>query len=757
VTTGLPAGDGTDIGLPDERSGLARNGAEAPADERVRGLITRRPRLPSLAAARTGLVEEIRAQADRAMLWTPVAFGLGAAAYLGLKTEPPLWPLATAAAVLTVLAVATRQFSPRKGLRIVTALAAVAALGLLAGKLRTEAVAAPIVPPGLGVVAVEGFVVDVAHPSDHGERLLIAPVDIEHVDPDRLPHRVRLVVPEGDVLGPGSAVRVIALVDPPPGPATPGAFDFARDAWFSGLGGVGLAMAPPAAISLPAPPLRLRLVMAVNGLRWSLAQRLAADMTAIMGRGAQGGVGLAVTVATSHEDWLTDQQRNDLRGSGLAHMLAIAGLHTAAISGFVFFSLRLAIAAWPWLALRVPGKKIAALGGLIAVIAYLILSGAHPPARRAAITASVAFIAILLDRRAISLHSLSIAALLILVLQPEAVVEPGFEMSFCATASLVALAEIWPRAPRPIDAPWPITALQRLKDWTIAMLAVSVTAGAATGPFAIQHFNRIANYGVFANLTADLLASVALMPAMALSIIGEALGLAQSLFAPFLFVAGWAAKGVVSLAHLFANAPGAALALSSAPDPALAVAYLGIVFACLWRGRLRWIAAPLAAAVALWPRPAAPLAWIAADGSDAAVAVRGQEIALKPNERAYATQMWAQRRGLGLPADPVAAQAKSFDCDRMGCAPLPGTRPAIAAWWTVRKPAAGRLEGLCRNAQILILRAAVDPPPACGKALILTADDFRRGGSAEVFARASGWRLVWSQPLRGQRPWTAGQ
>jgi hypothetical protein len=105
------------------------------------------------------------------------------------------------------------------------------------------------------------------------------------------------------------------------------------------------------------------------------------------------------------------------------------------------------------------------------------------------------------------------------------------------------------------------------------------------------------------------------------------------------------------------------------------------------------------------------LAGIAADGADAAVAVRGQEIALKPNERAYATQMWAQRRGLGLPADPVAAQAKSFDCDRMGCAPLPGTRPAIAAWWTVRKPAAGRLEGLCRNAQILILRAACAATP----------------------------------------------
>ena len=126
-------------------------------------------------------------------------------------------------------------------------------------------------------------------------------------------------------------------------------------------------------------------------------------------------------------------------------MLAIAGLHTAAVSGFAFFAFRLGIAAWPWLALRVPGKKVAAVAALAVVAGYLVLSGAHPPARRAAITASVAFLAVLADRRAVSLHSLAVAALVILVMEPEVVIQPGFEMSFCATASLVALAEVWRR------------------------------------------------------------------------------------------------------------------------------------------------------------------------------------------------------------------------------------------------------------------------------------------------------------------------
>ena len=64
------------------------------------------------------------------------------------------------------------------------------------------------------------------------------------------------------------------------------------------------------------------------------------------------------------------------------------------------------------------------------------------------------------------------------------------------------------------------------------------------------------------------------------------------------------------------QSPGAAMTLPIAPQVALAISYLGIVFACLWKGQLRWIGVPMAAAVAVWPRPSPPMAWIAADGND---------------------------------------------------------------------------------------------------------------------------------------------
>jgi competence protein ComEC len=712
-------------------------------------------RLPSLAVLGAGLTGELRAQMERAFLWAPVAFGIGSAAYLGLKAEPPLWPLLALAGVSVAAAFAARRWSPSRGLAIAVALAAVCACGLAAGKVRTETAAAPVVPAGLGVVGVDGWVVDVANPSDRGARLLIAPVWIDGLSGRETPKRVRIVMPSGVRVGPGTAVHVTALLDPPPGPAAPGAYDFARDAWFEGVGGVGLALKPPALIDLPPPPWRLWLAMRIEALRWALAERLAARLSALMGPGDGGATGLAVTVATSHQDWLDANSRDDLRGSGLAHMLAIAGLHMAAVSGFAFFALRFAVAAWPWLALRVSGKKLAAAGGLIVVGVYLVLSGAHPPARRAAVTASVAFLAILCDRRAISLHSLAIAALVILLIQPEVVVAPGFEMSFCATAALIALAELWPRRTRAQGLPWPLAALQRLRDWTLAMVMVSLVAGAATGPFAIQHFNRVANYSVLANLSADLVASLLLMPALALGVLAQSLGLGHALVDPPLLLAGWAAKTIVGLAHLFAHAPGAAFTMSSAPAPALAVSYLGVLYACLWKGRLRWVGLPLAAAVAVWPRPAPPVAWIAADGNDAAIVVRGQEIALKPGSRAYATQLWAQRNAFTLPDDPAGAQAARFDCDRKGCVPHTDVHPALAAWWSRRAPNAERLAALCRGSQILVIRARLDPAAPCGQARTLGPDDFARGGAAEVFSTPNqGWRIVWSQPIRGDRPWS---
>lgn len=684
-------------------------------------------------------VAEVRANEVRAFLWTPVAFGLGAAGYLEAGREPSLWMLGGVVLVLTALWQTLRRRNAATLLVALASLTACGAAGGLAAKIRSERVAAPIMAGERVVRRVEGFVVDVVSPGAGGPRLLIAPVSVSGLAPERTPRRIRVTIGENETPAPGQAVRLRAMLGPPPPPAAPGSYDFARDAWFDSIGGVGFMIGAWDAARLDPPPWRLRLSMAVNAFRWSLAQRILARM------GPSSG-GLGAAMVTGHEAWITQDQTDAMRASGLAHIISISGLHMAIVGGFMFGVVRLGVAAWPWLALRAPGKKIAAIAGLVAVLGYLVISGAPPPAERAAITASVAFLAILFDRRAITLHGLAVAALLILALKPETAGEPGFQMSFAATAALVALAEAWPRPVKEISTPWWIRWPQAGIVWIAASVAASLVAGLATAPFAMQHFNRVAVWGLPANLAVAPLSSFVIMPFLAIGTLLEPFGLG----APFLAVAGWGIDAMVGIANGFADAHGAQRIVASAPPQVLVVAFLGLMILCLWKSHLRWVGAPLALAVALWPRPVAPDAWIAADGATAAVRSGDAAVLLRTDAKRFGAELWARRRGL----EP--ATWSLYACDKRVCAPALGAPVRLSLAWSRKTPDAETLSGMCVVSEVVVIRGPAPQriPPLCADAVLLAAEDFARGGAAELYRRPDGWRIVWAQPLRGDRPWS---
>lgn len=688
---------------------------------------------------------QVEAQADRWTLWTPVALGLGCALYFGLHREPQTWVAWALLPVVATLLISIR-WSLWRATTMALALSACAVGGFAAAKLRAEAVKAPVAQAGGRPQIVEAWVVDIASPGQGGQRLLLAPLRVGEWPAEATPIRTRVTLRPGTELpSPGQAVRVLAILNPPPPPASPGAYDFARDAYFESVGAVGLALRSPQEIDVAArAPWRLRVAMWVNGARWALTQRIVATL------GAETG-GLAAAMTTGHEAFIPREQVENLRAAGLAHIVSISGLHMAIVGGFAFAAARLGVAVWPWLALRVPGKKVAALVGLAAVGGYLVLSGAPPPAERAAITAAVAFAAILADRQAISLHALALAAMGVLLLQPEAVTEPGFQMSFAATAALVALAEIWPRPVKEIEVPWPIRAVQAATTWTLASIAVSFVAGLATGPFAIQHFNRVSTWGLFANLAVAPISSFLMMPGLALGAALTPFGLGQ---AP-LEVAGWSIGLMNSVAALAAGAPASQIVIASAPDWVLPVSFLGLLFVCLWSGPLRWAGLPFALAILWAPRPPAPEVWIAADGAAVAVRDGRDAVLLRPDVKLFGAELWSRRRGL-TPLMTEAERDARFQCDRWSCAPGPAAPVRVAAAWNLKRPLkAGRLDALCAGAEIVVLRNAFRPE-RCAAPLVLTGADFAVGGSAELYRSGSSWRVVWAQDLRGRRPWTWG-
>jgi competence protein ComEC len=685
------------------------------------------------------LRDETSANLDRWFLWSPVWFGLGAAAYLEAPVEPSLPPLAFLSVLGVMLWWLAR--SSNRILLILAALFAFAMAGGLAAKIRSDRIAAAVVDGERAPRRLEGFVVDVVSPGAGGPRLLIAPVSIVGLAPAETPNRVRVTVDALDLPKPGDAVRLRAILGPPPPPAAPGSYDFARDAWFNAVGAVGFSLGDIGEAHLDKPPWRLRVGMAVNAFRWRLAQRIVAHM------GPESG-GIGAAMVTGHETWITPEQTEAMRASGLAHILSISGLHMAIVGGFVFGLTRLGIAAWPWLALRASGKKIAAMAGLTAVATYLVISGAPPPAERAAITASVAFAAILFDRQAVTLHGLALAALIILALQPEAAAAPGFQMSFAATTALIALAEAWPRPMREISVPWPIRVIQAAGAWLAVSIGASFVAGLATGPFAMQHFNRVAIWGLPANLIVAPLSSFVIMPFLALGTALESVGWGE----PFLLIAGWGVESMVSVARKFESIGGQAV-IASAPPFTLVVAFLGLMILCLWSGRLRWLGAPLALAVALWPRPPAPDVWIAADGATAAVRQGKEAILLRPDNRRFGAELWARRRGLAI-GEPHGFACSAYTCRPQGDAPV-----AVALSWSRKDTPAQTLDDLCSGAEIVVLRGgfAGATPAGCAGRIVLTAEDFTIGGAAELYRRGDAWWIVWAQPLRGQRPWSASR
>ena len=698
---------------------------------------------PSLGRTGRWLRGQAGLQAGRFGLWIPVALGVGGAAYFSLPAEPVVAVGAACLAGAVCLALGARASGAGPGRSRILLLTACILAGFGLARLRTEAVRAPVIADGGGVRKVEAWVVDVASPGQGGARILLAPVSVSGFGLAKTPIRIRLTLRgTGAPPAPGTRISVPALLNPPPPPSSPGAYDFARDAFFDGVGGVGLALGEPVTTALQpdGAPWRLALQMRINALRWRLTQALVDRM------GPDRG-GLAAAMTTGHEAFVPASQVEALRAAGLSHIISISGLHMAIVGGFVFGLVRLGVAAAPSLALRIPGQKVAALAGIAAVSGYLVLSGAPDPAVRSAVTACAAFAAILTDRRAISLRTLAAAATFLLVIRPESITQPGFQMSFAATAALVALAEAWPSPVREISAPFAIRLLQGAGAAFVMGALISLAAGLATGPFALQHFNRVAVYGLPANLVTEPVSTLVLMPALALGVVLTPLGLAD---AP-LWAAGRAIDVLNAVASAFAGLPGAEQVVASAPPWALPAAFLGLLFICLWRGPLRWLGLPLALAVNLAPRPPPPDLWIAHDAASAASRAGNSAVFLRPDVRRFGAEVWARHRGLSLGAEGASPGA---ECNAHACRSVGAGLPAAVIW--TRRP--GVLERefrtACEQADLVILRGD-RPPGPCAARTVLDASDFRRGGAIELWRRPDGgWDALWAQPLRGERPWS---
>ncbi|MGV8840037.1 MAG: ComEC/Rec2 family competence protein [Bauldia sp.] len=675
----------------------------------------------------------------RAALWVPVLLGAGILGYFGLPSEPP--PALVALLGLASLAAA---IAARRRLHLVGLSAAVLAVatGLALMKARTEIVATPMIAAEYTGV-LTGWIETLERMGPREVRIVVRVATLEDFTPGQHPRKVRITV-RGDVTGlvVGAGISGLVGLQPPAAPVIPGGYDFGRELFYRGIGGSGFSYGPPDLADIGPAPFAIAWRVPIERLRDAIGARIEATLPGDVGQ-------IANALVTGDRGGLSDEVTEHYRVSGLTHILSISGLHMALVAGISFFGLRAILALVPALALRRPIKKWAAGGALGLSAFYLFLSGGDVAAQRSFVMLAVMLAAVMLDRRAFSVRNIAIAALIVLVRTPEAILTAGFQMSFAATLALVAGFE-WFAARRrdrlaigPTPGPSP---LRWLLTWLGGAAMTSLLAGLATAPFGAFHFNRTQPLSLVANLFAIPFVSLVVMWSLLVAVLLMPLGWDR----PFLVLAGWGIGQMNGIAAVVTEWTGTSGMVAASPPIALLLAVAGILWLCLWRERWRLLGiVPIAVAFLLAGTAARPDVLV--DETGTAMMVRGPDGAYRFAGRGatFEQEVWLRADAdPRLPGDPTLGQGVL--CDPVGCTLALGTTGGRVALSV--EPSA--LAEDCRMAFVVV--TALDAPEGCAAMVIDGRDLARRGVHALFLEGGAGeppaFRVTTARP-EARRPW----
>jgi competence protein ComEC len=652
----------------------APNIGEAPLPQRARGYW--RTRFSALHEELERLLEAERAQLPP---WVVVGFGSGIAAWFALD-DLKQW-----AAFLCLAAAAALTGFVHGGGRTGRALgwfALAATLGCALVWARSAWVAAPRLERPV-VVDFSARVETVDHLAARDKvRLLLRPED------GTLPPRVRVSIDEDKFpagIAPGSEVRLRSRLAPPPPMALPGTYDFARDAWFKGIGAVGKLLGPVVVVKPAAP-------RGLDRVRETLRRHIAARLP-------ESSAGIAIALVTGDQNAVDQDDADAMRRSGLTHLLSVSGLHIAAVVAFAMFLTLKVLALSERLALRFNLVLVAAAVAAAAGIGYTLLTGAQVPTVRSCVAALLVLAGIALGRDAISIRLIATGALIVLIFRPEALAGPSFQMSFGAVTAIVALH----------STKWARRLLQRREEGFVMRLFRALLGIVATGlvvelaliPMALFHFHRSGLYGVGANIVAIPLTTFVIMPLEAAALSFDAIGLGK----PLWFLCGLSIDGLLGLAHAVSTAKGAVVLLPSMPVWSFGLMMAGLLWLCLWTTRVRLLGVvPVAIGAAAAALAPSPDLLVTGDGRHLAVVQGGTPLLLRDRAGDYVRSLFAEASGFDGDPDILDGQPTS-DCSHDACVAV--LRKGASEWRLLATRSANRIDwaavtSACSSADIVV-------------------------------------------------------
>ena len=476
--------------------------------------------------------------------------------------------------------------------------------------------------------------------------------------------RIRVNAPQSadrPGLAEGARVRLRARLMPPSPPLVPGAYDFARKAWFDGLAATGSVLGGIAVVESADG----------GGLFGHLQRELSAHVRNRLG-GSAGAI--AAAFASGDRGAIAESDAKAMRDAGLTHLLSISGLHVSAVIAAAYLCVIRLLALWPWLALRIRLPVAAAAGGALAGLGYTLLTGAEVPTVRSCIGAGLVLLALALGREPLSMRMIAIGAGLVLLVWPESLVGPSFQMSFAAVIAIVALhgAEPVRRFGAPRDDGW----LRRGFRHIALLFATGVVIEIALAPIVLYHFHRSGFYGAFANVLAIPLVTVVSMPLIGLALVLDLVGAG----APAWWLAGKSLDLLLAIAHFTASRPGAVRLVPQLPLGVVLLFVAGGLWLALWRGRVRLLRlAPVVLALPLMAMAEPPDIQIGRDGRQVGITQPDGTLLVQRQARSsFATDSLLEMAALDGQPVPIA-QSPAARCSRDSC--ILRIERSGRSWW----------------------------------------------------------------------------
>ncbi|WP_039019112.1 ComEC/Rec2 family competence protein [Halocynthiibacter namhaensis] len=675
--------------------------------------------------------------------WSAVFLGIGVAIYFNVRFEPGQTVL-FGLAVVTVLCCLGARFGSET-MSPMLAAAAFIAFGVLLSAAHAHWSRAPVL--GYRYYGpVEGFVVAVDRSQSGKIRMTLDRVVLKNTSPARTPERVRISLHgdadpdapskyEGFVAlmpEPGQHLVLTANLSPPPGPAEPGGFDFRRFAWFKKLGAIGYSRTPVLEIG----------PTETHGF-WLRIERLRGHLSTLVRARIPGEAGaFAAAITTGDRSAMSRETTDMLRASNLSHLLAISGLHMGLMTGFVFACLRFAFILIPGAGLHWPVRKLAAIGALMTGAVYLALSGGNVATVRAFIMISVLFVAVLLGRRALTLNAVALAGLIVLLINPEALVGPGFQMSFAATTALVFVFGTL----RPHAGQSRIPA--RLRP-VFAVFASSFIAGAATAPVAAAHFNQVAQYGLLANVLSVPVMGMIVVPAGVMALLLEPVGLGWVGF----WVMEMGVRWILWVADFVSGLDGAVWKVITPQKTVLPLIFLGALWYALWKGAARRIGpVVIIIGMILWGQTDRPAVIVAQSGRTMGVMTPDGRVISKPRGDGFAVRNWLENDGDPALQQEAASRDGLVNDAGVTVFHLGGETIAILAG----RGAKDRIIDLWRDGVWLFYGGKIDVLPDVSGCKFFTERRLRHTGSLAIYPNPDGGggiHVVTAAELAGNRLW----